>query len=244
MIQLKEVSFGYNKEKININKLTLEFEAFGIYGLVGHNGAGKTTLFKLLLNLIEINSGKISFDKSLYYAKDKVSIAYMPENNGLYESLTVMQNIKFRGRANGLSKNEVKGESEKLLKSFSLLDKSNEKVQNLSNGMKKKVALIAALIIKPKVILLDEPTNGIDPESLLQIIDIIKELKNYKSIVIISSHDLQFIQRVADEIFILEEGQLVYKGKDYSNENPLLDIYMKKLENYREVSNSIERNIR
>lgn len=234
MIQLKEVSFGYTKEIININKLTLEFDSFGIFGLLGHNGAGKTTLFKLLLNLIETNSGNIYFDENLYYTKDKVSISYMPENNGLYESLTVMQNIKFRGRANGLSKKEIKDESEKLLKRFSLLNKSNEKVQNLSNGMKKKVALIATLITKPKVILLDEPTNGINPESLLEIIDIVKELKKYKSIVIISSHDLQFIQRVADEIFILEEGHLVYKGKDYSNENPLIDIYMKKLVTYRE----------
>lgn len=82
--------------------------------------------------------------------------------------------------------------------------------------------------------MLDEPTNGIDPESLIEIMNIIKKLKDYSSIVLISSHDLQFVQRIADEVFILEDGELVYKGDLNSNEDSLLDVYMKKLEMYRE----------
>lgn len=82
--------------------------------------------------------------------------------------------------------------------------------------------------------MLDEPTNGIDPESLIEIMNIIKKLKDYSSIVLISSHDLQFVQRIADEVFILENGELVYKGDLNSNEDSLLDVYMKKLEMYRE----------
>lgn len=138
-IELKEISFEYAKNKKVFNNLNLKIDSYGIYGVLGHNGAGKTTLFKMLLELITPSSGDIYFEKDLYYKRNKLSISYMPENNGIYENLTVMQNIKFRGRANGLSNQEIKIESEVLLEKFDLFHKKDEKVANLSNGMKKKL---------------------------------------------------------------------------------------------------------
>lgn len=235
LILLKDISFGYKPNKLNIEKLDININEYGIYGLLGHNGAGKTTLFKILLGLITPSSGEVKYNKSELYNEKQLSIVYMPENNGLYKDLTIKQNLTFRGMANGLDKKEIEEKSEKLLKKFSLTNKKNEKISSLSSGMKKKVALIATLVISPKIILLDEPTNGVDPESLLDIIDIINMLQEEKCIVIISSHDLDFIQKVAKYIYILEDGYIVYAGEYFDEENTsLLDTYMNKLKKYRE----------
>lgn len=240
LIKISNVSFGYKKGNINIKNLNIAINSYGIYGLLGHNGAGKTTLFKILLGLIQNYTGNVTFNSSLLYSKNKPSISYMPENNGLYEDLTISQNLIFRGLSNGLNKDEIQTESEILLKKFLLHNKINEKVSNLSNGMKKKVALIATLITNPKIILLDEPTNGIDPESLLDIITIIKELKNRNCIVLITSHDLHFIEQITKYVYILENGEIVYSGDISDNNSSLLSMYIDKLKKYREGESNVD----
>ncbi|OOM11964.1 ABC transporter ATP-binding protein [Clostridium saccharobutylicum] len=242
LIKLDKISFGYNDDKFIIKDLSLNINKYSIFGLLGHNGAGKTTLFKILLGLIEPQLGNIKFNEDLLYENLELNVAYMPENNGLYENLTIYQNIIFRGLANHLTKKDIINRSKELINEFSLNDKKNERVSKLSNGMKKKVALIATLIINPKVILLDEPTNGIDPESLRDIISIIKKLRDQKCIVIISSHDLNFIEQVVDHVYILEHGELAYSGEYFKDINSsLLNTYIDKLQKYREGEKNHEK---
>lgn len=206
MITYNNLSFKYNKTRTVFNKFNLTIPKGEIYGLLGHNGAGKSTLFKLTLNLLKPDDGNILLNNDL-------KISYMPEKGGIYTKLNAFENLWFRARASKLNKNEIRRKSEKILTDLKLINRAMEPVCNWSNGMQKRLALACSIISNPDVILLDEPTNGIDPVSLNIVSELLLKLNSQGVSIIIASHDLNFIKKLASSVVIIQEGTLIYEEK-------------------------------
>ena len=229
MIKYNNMSYSYTKSKIVLNNIDFTINKGDIHGLLGHNGAGKSTLFKLTLGLLKPISGEII----LNLGNKKTNISYMPEVGGIYEKLTARQNLEFRARSCHTPKEKMQVMIENILNKLKLINRADEPVSLWSNGMKKRLSLACAIISNPDIILLDEPTNGIDPESLLILIDVLKEINKNGSTIVIISHNLDFIQKITSKISILQHGKLIYHGN--TNDCSVEDIYIKKIKEDGEI---------
>lgn len=230
-MKVENLNFSYDSNKRTINDVSFELEENQILGILGHNGAGKSTLIKCITGILKPDSGKLEFEIDLVNNSRKY-ISYMPELNGIYERLSVYENIKFRAEIGGIRKDNIESDVDLVLEKIGLSDKKYSSIEKLSNGMKKRLSLGSAIISKPKILLLDEPTNGLDPESIDMIMNLILDLKKEGISIIINSHDLNFINSVCDKIIILQEGQLIYdgklKGKNYEEIKEFYLSYTKK----------------
>jgi len=230
-IELKSINFAYNKNNYVLNNLNLVIDDGKIHGLLGHNGAGKTTVIRIIVGLLEPINGTISLfkDSNNKFAKDFIS--YMPESIGIYEKLNSIQNLEFRGKAEGLTKKETEVRTRELLTRLGLERKKKELAGYLSHGLRKRLSLACALIKKPKLLLLDEPTNGIDPVSLKIIINLLKALNEEGTTILISSHDLATISKLCSSFTIIQEGKDVYNQiSSEINLRFLESIYFEKTE--------------
>ena len=225
ILKLSNVSFSYKKCKV-LNDISYCFEKGKIYSIIGHNGAGKTTLMRLCLKLIRLNKGKIE-----YFGKQVVS--YVPDRGGLYEHLTVEQNIKTFLKLNNRDKKFSQTYLEESIKRWDLVDKRQSIVNKLSMGQKQRVSLIVALVNNPDIIFLDEPSNSIDINSQQMLIDYLLELKNSGKTIIMSSHDITLIEKVSDQIVVIDEHEIVFSDK-LKNIKDLSSIY----ENYTELNDN------
>lgn len=211
MLEVKSLSKKYG-EKTVFEDLDLSAEAGEIIGLVGENGAGKSTLLKILATLSLPSSGEISLMNQTYRKNEKKLreyIAYVPQDIALFEELTVMENMKFFQK---LSRKKVSKEDLKALLSSVNLQVDQVKVSNLSGGMKRKLNLAVSLISDPKLLLLDEPTAGIDLRSRIEIGAFLKKLALEKNILIIyTSHDMNEIEQVCSRVVIIGEDPFYSK---------------------------------
>jgi len=228
MIKSDKLNFYFKKNKLILDNLDFKVCKEEVHSLLGHNGAGKTTLLKLIIGLLKPTEGKITIEDQEAY-KYKSIIGYLPETNGIYHRLTAYQNMEFVGKINKIHKDDLKLKIERLLKLFNLLDKKEDYVSTFSNGMKKRLALACVLIGDPQIILLDEPTNAIDPESLEILIRTIKQLNEKGKTIICVSHNLDFVNRISTNVSILENGRLIFTSEVSSLEGDLKDIYLNKL---------------
>ena len=160
------------------------------------------------------------------------TLSYMPENGGIYESLNAVQNLKIRGRLSRLSKTDIDNQTHSLLTYLKLHKRRKEPVGMWSNGMRKRLALACAIIGNPKFILLDEPTNGVDPQSLELIHKLLKDLNNKGANIIINSHDLNTVQEICSQAIILQEGKVVYEGDVKNSYEELKEFYLEVTEKY------------
>lgn len=222
MIICKDINFSYKKKNNVINDLSFDIKRGQAYGILGHNGAGKSTIFKLVLGILKPTNGTITLKSE----EIECSMSYMPENGGIYEKLTAIQNLKFRARISKLSEYEIENKIEELLKKLKLINRANEPVSGWSNGMKKRLSLACALISEPSILFLDEPTNGIDPESLMIVIDVLKKLNKDGTTLLIISHNLDFVKKVTDKILIMQSGRLIYEGA--TSKCDLEELYINK----------------
>ena len=211
MLEVKSLSKKYG-EKTVFEDLELSAEAGEIIGLVGENGAGKSTLLKILATLSLPSSGEISLMNQTYRKNEKKLreyIAYVPQDIALFEELTVMENMKFFQK---LSRKKVSKEDLKALLSSVNLQADQVKVSNLSGGMKRKLNLAVSLISDHKLLLLDEPTAGIDLRSRIEIGAFLKKLALEKNILIIyTSHDMNEIEQVCSRVVIIGEDPFYSK---------------------------------
>jgi len=236
VVKFENVFFSYNKRDLVINNVDLNIAQGQIHGILGHNGAGKTTTFRLLLGLLKPKSGLIQCDGFVSEDRNfpRGLISYMPESIGIYEKLTGFQNLEFRARTARVPHSQIRPKSKELLKSLRLLNRAHERAGYWSNGMKKRLSLACALISQPKLLLLDEPTSGIDPESLSIIRQILKKINNQGTTIILSSHDLNSVEKICTHISILQYGKLIYTGVLDGNISSLEEFYLKhtkKIEN-------------
>ncbi len=196
-----------------LNNLSLSVEEGSIFGLLGANGAGKTTLIKALLGMISVNSGQLSIlGEILPDIKIRRHIGYLPENHKFPNYLKGIEALYFFGELSGMSKKELDEPIKYYLERFKLVGASKRKIRTYSKGMLQRLGLIQAVIHNPKVIFLDEPTDGIDPIGRKEIRDFIFELKKEGKTIFINSHLLSEVEMICDKVAILDKGKLVKTG--------------------------------
>ncbi len=199
-----------------VDNLNLHIEEGDLFGFLGPNGAGKTTTILMLLGLTEPTSGSVNvagYDSTREPLKVKSIAGYVPEKVGFYESLTASYNLAYIARLNNLPEDVVKKRVAETLEIVGLADKAEQPVGEFSKGMKQRLAFADILIKNPRVAILDEPTSGIDPEGINQLLDLIAKIaKERKMTVIMSSHQLHQVQRICNQIGIMVRGRLLVKG--------------------------------
>lgn len=207
LIELKNVSKKYGNFKA-IDDISFKIEKGEIVGFLGQNGAGKTTTMKLITGFFEPTYGEVLIDGEKLTRKSKQKIGYMPENTPLYSSLTVREFLDFMAELKGLKKLERKESINKLIKKLNLTEVEKVLIRNISRGYKQRVSLAGALIGNPEILILDEPTVGLDPKQIIEIRNLIKSLKNEHT-VLLSSHILSEINQICEKVIIIDKGKII-----------------------------------
>ena len=214
VVETKELTKNYG-DFTAVNKLNLKIEEGEIFGFLGPNGAGKTTTILMLLGLTEPTSGDAmvwGFNPSREPLKVKKIVGYLPERVGFYRHLTASQNLMYTADLNGLPKKETVKNIKELLTSVGLSDVGEKPVGAFSQGMKQRLGIADMLIKKPKLVFLDEPTSGIDPNGITEILDLVAKMAKQKISVVFCSHQLNHVQKICTKVGILAKGKLVAEG--------------------------------
>ncbi len=214
VIETKDLVKAYGKF-IAVDKLNLRVDEGEIFGFLGPNGAGKTTTILMLLGLTEPTSGTariFGFDPTKEPLKVKRITGYLPEKVGFYEDLTATENLEYIAALNNLPRDVTSRKISELLDMVGLSEMSGKKVGTFSHGMKQRLGIADVLIKNPKVAFFDEPTAGIDPEGIDQVLTLIKSMAERKVTVILSSHQLHQVQKICTRVGILAKGRLMVQG--------------------------------
>ena len=210
MIKLENVTKNYGKFEA-LKGISFEIKEGEIVGLLGPNGAGKSTTMNIITGFIEQTSGTVTIDGNDILKKPKKAkklIGYMPEGVPLYSDLTVKEFVKYMAELKGVPRKEIKEKVEKALQDAGLTEVQNKLTRNLSRGYKQRVSLAGTLVADPKVLILDEPTVGLDPKQVAEIREVIKKLgKNHT--VILSSHILSEVSQICNRVIIINKGKIV-----------------------------------
>lgn len=205
-IKVENVSKIYNTQKA-VDNVSFEIQKGEVVGFLGPNGAGKSTLMKIITGFITSFEGDVLID-GISVKKDLLSlqnkIGYLPESNPLYQEMYVLEYLTFVADVHQVSKEEIK----KVVKTVGLTQEAHKRTQALSKGYKQRVGLAAALIHNPKILILDEPTTGLDPNQLIEIRELITELGKNK-IILFSTHIMQEVEAVCDRVLVLKKGEIV-----------------------------------
>jgi ABC-2 type transport system ATP-binding protein len=209
-----------------VNNLALQIREGEVFGFLGPNGAGKTTTLLMFLGLTEPTSGKvrvIGFDPTREPLRVKEKVGYLPENVGFYDDMDARQNLRFVARLNRIPDKVSAKKIDGLLEEVGLFEEAKKKVGTYSKGMRQRLGIAEVLIKEPKLIFLDEPTIGLDPDGTNRMLDLIHSLSREKNITIfLSSHLLDQVQRICDRVGIMIKGNLVAIG-------PIQELAEKKL---------------
>ncbi len=208
LLETKELTKQYKKQYAN-DKVNFCVEEGCIYGLLGPNGAGKSTLLKMVTGMIEPTSGNIFFKGQRMTRKDLVHVGALIESAPIYEELSARENLKIRTLLYGLPDSRIS----EVLEIVGLQDTGRKPAGKFSLGMKQRLGIAIALLNHPKLLILDEPTNGLDPIAIHEFRDLVKRFKMEGTTVIISSHILSEVEHVADTVGIIYDGKLVYQKK-------------------------------
>lgn len=215
IIQLVNLTKKYG-EFTAVKDLNLSVGKGEIFGLLGPNGAGKSTAILMMLGLTEPTSGKVEvcgINSTKNPIEVKRKVGYLPEDVGFYDDLTGIENLIYTAQLNGVPAKEAKTKAEMLMERVGLADVMHKKTGKYSKGMRQRLGLADALIKDPEVIILDEPTSGIDPKGVQDFLKLIVELRNEHGVnVLFSSHNLHQVQQVCDRVGIFVEGELLAVG--------------------------------
>ena len=216
MIWTEHLSKSYGKKEA-VCDLTLEIRRGEIFGLLGPNGAGKTTTTLMLLGLTEPTGGSAYIDgkNCARQAIDvKRMVGYLPDNVGFYSDMTGRENLRFTGRLNGLPGDVTDRRIEELLEKVGMTEAADQKAGTYSRGMRQRLGIADVLMKDPKVVIMDEPTLGIDPEGMRELMTLIRGLaEDDKRTILISSHQLYQIQQICDRVGLFVEGRLIACGR-------------------------------
>lgn len=214
MIEIENLSKSYGRVHA-LESVSLSVASGEVYGLLGANGSGKTTLNRCLTTLVQPDSGTIRINGLEVTADPEAarkSIGYLAEFPVLYPMLTAEEFLSFVAGLRGVSSGDAKIRIDRWLNLFELDDSRGRRISSFSQGMKRKVALAAALIAEPATVLLDEPTNGLDPPSVYLFRQVIDDLRSRGSTVLLSSHVLPLVDQSCDRVGILAQGRIVASG--------------------------------
>ena len=210
MIEISHLTKKYGAH-VAVDDLSLTIEPGNIYGFLGPNGAGKSTTMNIITGYIGATSGEVKingYDINKNPEEAKKCIGYLPELPPLYADMKVLEYLKFAAELKKIDKHQQTADIRQVLELTKLTDMQNRLIKNLSKGYRQRVGLAQALLGMPEIIILDEPTVGLDPKQIIEIRDLIKSLRE-KHTVVLSSHILQEISAVCDHVFIISKGKLV-----------------------------------
>ena len=215
IITIKDLQKKY-KDVIAVDNVTLEIEEGEIFGLLGPNGAGKTTTIRSMLGLIDIDNGEINiFGKKFNndVIETKKRMGYVPQDLAFYEELNAIDNVRYWGKIYGLSGDELNKAVEEALNATGLWDRRKGKSKTFSGGMKRRLNIACAIVHKPEILIMDEPTVGVDPQSRNSILECIRELNKKGATIIYTSHYMEEIEAICNRVAILDNGKVVCCGK-------------------------------
>ena len=202
-------------DKVAVNNVSFDVHGGEVFGFLGPNGAGKTTTIKAIVGLLQPTSGTVrvsGYDVQTQPMQAKASSGYVPDTPNLYMKLSARELLRFVGDLYELKRDKIDDRIAELLRLFDLTDVRDDLIDSYSHGMKQKIALAAAIIHDPKVLVLDEPTVGLDPKSARLIKDILRQLADRGAAVFLSTHILEIAERMCDRIGIIDRGNLVAVG--------------------------------
>lgn len=202
-------------QQLAVNDISLQIKRNSIYGLLGPNGAGKSTTLKLIVGLLHPTDGQIIFDGKPWKRQFLGEIGSLIESPALYGNLTAEENLMVHTKLLGISNEKIHD----VLETVDLKNTKKKKASQFSMGMKQRLGIAIALLNNPKLLILDEPTNGLDPFGIQELRDLILSFSKKGITVILSSHILSEVSQVVDEIGIINDGKLLFQGVPDSNEN-------------------------
>lgn len=218
VVEIDNIQYSYDKKNIVLLDFSLKIKRGGITAILGHNGAGKTTLLRLLGKLIMPNKGTIKWN-----LLPNEKIGYMPEGLGLYPRLSGYENMKLQFLS--VNKKPDKETIHSILNKIDLGEHTKKLAGYYSTGMKRRLSLACTLVTTPELLLMDEPFLGIDPVSQKIMFDLIREYKNEKSTVIITTNDLNLVKNICDSFAIIQKGKVVYISAENEDINNIETIY-------------------
>lgn len=239
MIETRKLTKRYG-DLVAVDELDLTIQEGEIFGLLGPNGAGKTTTILMLLGLTEPTSGEVRVlgeDATRHPRRVKSFTGYLPDSVGFYDQLTGRENLRFTARLNRLPEREAEERIDLLLRQVGLEDAGDQKVGSYSRGMRQRLGLADVLVKEPRLVILDEPTTGLDPEGAQELLELIRRLRReHRVTILLSSHDLHQVQETCDRVGIFVQGRLIAQGEIGSlgrrlfGDEPLIEVGVEPLD--------------
>jgi len=195
-----------------VDNASFEVPEGSIFGLIGRNGAGKTTTIRMMMNIYLPDNGEVVLRGTRVGQEFKNKVGYLPEERGLYKKMKVLDTLLFFAEIKGVNGKEVKKKALNYLERFDLLDRKDSKIEDLSKGNQQKVQFIATILHDPEFIILDEPFSGLDPINTNLLREIIIEQKNKGKVIILSTHLMDFAERMCDHIAMIDHGKIILNG--------------------------------
>ena len=221
------------KNKIAVDRISIKLEK-GVHGLLGANGAGKTTLMRMICGILKPTGGTVSFDGIDVSEENYRSVlGYLPQDFGYYPEFTGQDFLLYMAALKGIAKPQARRRTTELLQLVSLQDAAKKKIKTYSGGMKQRLGIAQALLNEPKLLVLDEPTAGLDPKERVRFRNLIDDFGK-DSIVLLSTHIVADIVHIADDVLMMKDGQLIYQGKWTDKSGDLEQFY---LEQFQEDKN-------
>lgn len=217
------------QNNIAVDRISVKLQK-GVYGLLGANGAGKTTLMRMVCGILKPTSGTISFDGiDVSEENYRAILGYLPQDFGYYPEFTGMDFLMYMAALKGIRKDAAKRKAKELLQLVSLQDVAKKKIKTYSGGMKQRLGIAQALLNQPKLLVLDEPTAGLDPKERVKFRNLIADLGT-ESIVLLSTHIVSDIEQIADKVLMMKDGQLIYQGKWDESKGNLEEFYLQHID--------------
>lgn len=233
IITFENISKSFGKKRV-VRDLTLSIHPHEIFGIIGRSGAGKSTLLKMLIGFYSVDSGRILFhgnDITNNTSLMKRALGFCTQENSFYPELTVAENLCYYGKLYGFSLAELKKRRQELLHLVNLSSSTNTVAAHLSGGMKRRLDFALSLLHHPEILVLDEPTTGLDPITETQIWELIQELSKRGVSIIVISHMLSFVERYCTTIGFLSNGEIILTAtpedlrKRYAHKKTLAEIF-------------------
>lgn len=217
------------KNKISVDRISVKLQK-GVHGLLGENGAGKTTLMRMICGILKPTSGTISFNGvDVSEESYRAVLGYLPQDFGYYPEFTGQDFLMYMAALKGIAKPQARRRTAELLQLVSLQNVAKKKIKTYSGGMKQRLGIAQALLNRPELLVLDEPTAGLDPKERVRFRNLIEELGK-ESIVLLSTHIVSDVEHIADTVLIMKDGQLIYRDKWDDGKGNLEDFYLRHID--------------
>lgn len=223
-LEVKNLSKSFRTVKA-VNNVSFAVPENSIFGLIGRNGAGKTTTIRMLMNIYQPDNGEIFLRGSKIGEEFKSKVGYLPEERGLYKKMKVLETLLYFAELKGKSAKDISQKAMEYLERFDLKDRANSKIEDLSKGNQQKIQFITSILHDPEFLILDEPFSGLDPINTSLLTDIIIEMKKKGKVIILSTHLMDFAERLCDNIAMIDKGNIILNGRlneiksKYANKN-------------------------